>query len=128
MDSAYKAQAKHLYEVLLRIQRWFKGEDLYEVVVVESEDDCPYDFMWSHQMGGLMYRMHEKDKWKKVLNLNHVEPMIFCMSQIERIMDEARERRDAIADLAAMASEQGEALLERLSDFARSDKTETLEE
>ena len=127
MDSPYKTQAKHLYAVLQRIQKWFKGEDLYEVVVLEAQDDCPYDFMWSHQLGGLMYRVSEEDKWHKVLNLNHVEPMIFCISQIERIMDEARERRDAIADLAAMASAQGEALLEKLSDFARSDRTETLE-
>lgn len=127
MDSPYKQQAKHLYEVLQRIQRWFKGEDLYEVVVVEAQDDCPFDFMWCHQMGGLMYRVGEEDKWKKVINLNHVEPMIFCVSQIERIMEEARERRDAISDLAAMASEQGEDLLERLSGFQRSGKTETPE-
>ncbi len=121
MDTQYKTQAKHLYEVLLRIQRWFKGEDLLETVVVPGSDDSPYDFMWSHEKGGFFYLSDEK--WLRVLNVRHVEPMIFCMSKVEQILEEARERRDAIADLAAMASEQGEDLLLRLSEFVQESDT-----
>jgi|TARA_R100001086_G_scaffold247747_3_gene182871 hypothetical protein len=124
MDKQYKEQAKHLYDVLLRIQKWFKGEGLHETVIVEGDDDCPYDFMW-YFIGGLQYK--RDGKWVKVLNLHHIEPMIFCIGRIELLLETARERRDAIADLAAMASEQGEDFLQRLSGFHESDKTETHE-
>lgn len=122
MDTQYKAQAKHLYEVLLRIQRWFKGEDLLETVVVPGSEESPYDFMWSYDKGGFFY-LADDNKWNRVLNVRHVEPMIFCMAKVEQILEEARERRDAIADLAAMASEQGEDLLQRLSGFVQESDT-----
>ena len=123
--SDYEVAAKKLLSVCQRLENWFKGEKLYETTTTRSNDEDSIIFRWAYRDGKFTYYDEKTQAWKKVVNIHMPLIMAKFISIAPVLHEEARNKKDSIAEVLDDAANAGEEYLQVLSGFEK--KLEVIE-
>ena len=106
MAQHYEKESKRLIKLLQRLEQWFRGERLYEEILIEP-------FRWNYSSGHFEH-LTMQNKWSKVINARKPGVMIEFSGKIRTFHERARKAKVEQAVRMAFAADSLEEYLTEL--------------